>query len=77
VLGLLAAGRTNDEIAAQLVLSPATVERHVANLYRKIGARRRAEAATYAFNHGLLHRPPVSRTCPAMRTLAAQYMVPR
>jgi DNA-binding NarL/FixJ family response regulator len=57
VLGLLAAGRTNDEIAAQLVLSPATVERHVANLYRKIGARRRAEAATYALNHGLLPSP--------------------
>jgi DNA-binding CsgD family transcriptional regulator len=54
VLGLLAAGKTNKEIAAQLVLSPATVERHVANLYRKIGARRRAEATAYALNHGLL-----------------------
>jgi DNA-binding CsgD family transcriptional regulator len=54
VLGLLAAGKTNKEIAAQLILSPATVERHVANLYRKIGARRRAEATAYALNHGLL-----------------------
>ena len=54
VLGLLAAGRTNKEIAAQLVLSPATVERHVANLYPKIGARRRAEAATCALKHDLL-----------------------
>ncbi len=54
MLGLLAAGRTNKEIAAQLFLSPATVERHVANVYRKIGARRRAEAATYALNHGLV-----------------------
>ena len=53
VLALLAAGRTNKEIAAQLVLSPATVERHVANLYRKIGARRRAEATAYALHHGL------------------------
>jgi len=31
----------------------ATVERHVANLYRKIGARRRAEATAYALSHGL------------------------
>jgi DNA-binding CsgD family transcriptional regulator len=54
VLGLLAAGKTNKEIAGELVLSPATVERHVANLYRKIGARRRAEATAYALNHGLL-----------------------
>jgi DNA-binding CsgD family transcriptional regulator len=53
VLGLLAEGRTNKEIAAELVLSTATVERHVANLYRKIGARRRAEATAYALNHGL------------------------
>jgi DNA-binding NarL/FixJ family response regulator len=56
VLGLLAAGRTNKEIASQLVLTPATVERHVTNLYRKIGVRRRAEAATYALDHGLLQR---------------------
>ena len=53
VLRLLAAGKTNKEIAAELVLSPATVERHVANLYRKIGARRRAEATAYALTHGL------------------------
>lgn len=52
VLTLLAAGATNKEIAEQLVLSPATVERHVANLYRKIGVRRRAEATAYALLHG-------------------------
>lgn len=53
VLALLAAGNTNKEIAAELVLSPATVERHVTNLYRKIGARRRADATAYALHHGL------------------------
>jgi DNA-binding CsgD family transcriptional regulator len=42
VLRLLAGGRTSKEIAAQLVLSAHTVERHIANLYAKIGARRRA-----------------------------------
>jgi non-specific serine/threonine protein kinase len=53
VLGLLAAGRTNREMAAALGLSPKTVERHLANIYAKIGARNRAEAATYALRHGL------------------------
>ena len=57
VLRLLAAGRTNKEIAAELFLSPATVERHVANLYRKIGVRRRTEATAYALSHGLLESP--------------------
>jgi DNA-binding CsgD family transcriptional regulator len=47
VLRLLADGRTNAEIAARLVISVHTVERHLANVYRKIGARNRAEAAGY------------------------------
>ncbi|MDQ3974304.1 MAG: LuxR C-terminal-related transcriptional regulator [Actinomycetota bacterium] len=53
VLRLLAGGNTNKEIAAQLVLSVATVQRHVANLYRKIGARGRADATAYALKRGL------------------------
>jgi DNA-binding CsgD family transcriptional regulator len=57
VLSLLAGGRTNKEIAAALVLSPGTVERHVANFYRKIGAHRRAEATVYALDHGLVDSP--------------------
>jgi DNA-binding CsgD family transcriptional regulator len=48
VLRLLAAGRSNKEIAAELVLSVHTAERHVANIYRKIGARNRADAAAFA-----------------------------
>lgn len=51
VLALVAAGQTNKEIAANLFLSPATVERHVANLYRKIGTRNRAEATAFARDH--------------------------
>jgi DNA-binding CsgD family transcriptional regulator/pimeloyl-ACP methyl ester carboxylesterase len=54
VLGLIAAGRTTREIAATLVLSERTVERHVADLYAKIGARNRAEATAYAARAGLL-----------------------
>jgi DNA-binding NarL/FixJ family response regulator len=55
VLVLLAAGRTSQEIAGALVLSPATVSRHIANIYVKIGARNRAEATAFAMSHGL-HR---------------------
>ena len=53
VLRLLAAGESNRQIARHLGLSPHTVERHVANLYRKIGARGRADATAYALRSGL------------------------
>ena len=54
VLRLVAGGETNAGIAQQLGLSVHTVERHAANLYRKIGARGRADAATYAVRRGIL-----------------------
>jgi len=47
ILGHVAAGRTNAEIAALLFVSVPTVSRHVANLYRKIGVRNRAEATAH------------------------------
>jgi DNA-binding NarL/FixJ family response regulator len=53
VLGLLAQGLTNKEIATVLWLSDRTVERHITGLYRKIGAQRRAEATAFALHHGL------------------------
>jgi DNA-binding CsgD family transcriptional regulator len=53
VLSLLAEGRTSKEIAQQLSLSVTTVQRHVANIYAKIGVRNRAEATGYALRHGL------------------------
>jgi ATP/maltotriose-dependent transcriptional regulator MalT len=53
VLGLVAAGLTNKEIAARLVLSVATVERHIANIYGKIGAGRRYDAIAFARSHDL------------------------
>jgi predicted ATPase/DNA-binding NarL/FixJ family response regulator len=53
ILGLVAAGRTNREIADALYLSVRTVERHVTNLYAKIGARGRADATAFALRHGL------------------------
>jgi DNA-binding CsgD family transcriptional regulator/pimeloyl-ACP methyl ester carboxylesterase len=53
VLRLLAAGESNRQMARRLGLSPHTIERHVANLYRKIGARGRADATAYALRNGL------------------------
>jgi DNA-binding CsgD family transcriptional regulator len=57
VLRLLATGRSTREIAAELVLSAFTIERHITNIYRKIGARGRAEAAAYAYSRGLVSGP--------------------
>jgi DNA-binding CsgD family transcriptional regulator len=53
VLRLIGAGATNKEIATHLVVSVATAERHVANIYTKIGVRNRAEATAFALRHGL------------------------
>ena len=53
VLRLLAAGRSNREMAAALCRSERTVERHLGSLYRKIAARNRAEATAFALRHGL------------------------
>jgi DNA-binding NarL/FixJ family response regulator len=53
VLRLLAHGDSNAEIARSLGITVHTVERHTANLYRKIGARGRTDAAAYALRHGL------------------------
>jgi DNA-binding NarL/FixJ family response regulator len=51
---LISRGASNREVAAQLVVSPTTVGRHVENLYRKIGVRSRAAAAVFAMEHDLL-----------------------
>jgi pimeloyl-ACP methyl ester carboxylesterase/DNA-binding CsgD family transcriptional regulator len=53
ILRLVAAGRTNREISAELVLSLRTVARHITNMYGKIGARSKADATAYAFRHNL------------------------
>jgi pimeloyl-ACP methyl ester carboxylesterase/DNA-binding CsgD family transcriptional regulator len=54
VLRLIAGGFTNAEIADALNLSVRTVERHIGNLYGKIGARGRADATAYALTRGLV-----------------------
>jgi DNA-binding CsgD family transcriptional regulator len=54
VLKLIAQGRSNQQIADQLVLSVRTVERHITNLYAKIGARSKADATAYALRNHLV-----------------------
>ena len=56
ILGLLALGYTNPEIAEQLVLSVRTVETHRANIQRKTNAASRADLTAYAVEHGLVDR---------------------
>ncbi len=58
ILGLIAAGRSNREMAADLFLSVRTVERHITNIYGKVGARSRAEATAYAFRNDLTDISP-------------------
>ena len=54
VLRLLAAGRTNRTIAAELVLSERTVDRHVSNIFAKLGVASRTAATAFAYEHDLL-----------------------
>jgi DNA-binding NarL/FixJ family response regulator len=53
VLRLVATGGTNREIADRLFLSVRTVERHIGNVYAKIGVHDRRSARLYALRHGL------------------------
>ncbi len=54
VLRLLASGRTNRAIAAELFLSEKTVARHVSNIFTKLGLSTRAAATAYAYENGLV-----------------------
>jgi len=56
VLGLIALGFTNPEIADKLVLSVRTVETHRANIQRKTSSTTRAELVAYAIEHDLAER---------------------
>jgi DNA-binding NarL/FixJ family response regulator len=54
VLRLVATGRTNRAIAAELVLSQRTVDRHMSNIFTKLGVPSRAAATAWAYEHRLV-----------------------
>jgi DNA-binding NarL/FixJ family response regulator len=54
VLRLVAAGKTNKAIAAELLLSEKTVDRHVSNIFIKLGVPSRAAATAFAYEHRLV-----------------------
>ena len=54
VLRLVASGRSNPQIAADLVLSEKTVARHLSNIFTKLDVGSRTAAAAYAYEHGLV-----------------------
>jgi ATP/maltotriose-dependent transcriptional regulator MalT len=54
VLRSVAAGATNKAIAAELVLSERTVDRHVSNIFTKLGVSSRTAATAYAYEHQLV-----------------------
>jgi LuxR family maltose regulon positive regulatory protein len=54
LLGLIAAGRSNKEIAAELYISIGTVKRHTVNIFNKLDVKNRTEAVAKARKLGLL-----------------------
>lgn len=61
VIGLIAEGMTNQEIARALHVSTATVKTHINNLFAKTGLKDRAQAVRYAYRHGLAQPPGSTR----------------
>jgi DNA-binding NarL/FixJ family response regulator len=72
VLGHIAAGLSNAEIAAALYLSEATVKTHINHIFSKTGLRDRAQLVGYAFRNGLASAELVPRALLAPLALLAQ-----
>ena len=61
VLGLLARGHTNKQIARLLAISPKTVSNHIEHIYSKLGVSTRTQAAMFAMRSGLVGDPTADR----------------
>ena len=72
ILGLMAAGMTNPQIAAQLMIGAGTVKTHTLNIYRKLEVANRTQAIVRAQELGLLTRLIPSRAQHILRTYASQ-----
>ena len=57
ILGALAKGKSNDEIAKELWVTQQTVKFHLTNIYRKLGVKNRTEATRLAYQRGLVENP--------------------
>ena len=57
VIGLITQGKTNDQIARQLYLSPNTLKRYIRTAYRKIGVERRSQAVAWGYENGMAPIP--------------------
>jgi len=53
VLGLVAQGKSNDDVARALFITTKTVKYHLTSIFQKLGVRNRTEAAAFAITHGL------------------------
>ena len=57
ILGALARGLSNDQIAKEFWVAPQTVKFHLTNIYRKLEVKNRTEATRIAYQHGLVESP--------------------
>jgi DNA-binding NarL/FixJ family response regulator len=71
ILALVAAGRSNARIAAELWVTEQTIKFHLSNVYRKLGVANRTEASHYAHVHELLDAAPAMATRRAPAPVAA------
>lgn len=65
IIGALADGQTNKDIAGTLGISEATVKHHLTNVYDKLGVYNRVELVLFAVNHGLCRTSTISAVLPS------------
>lgn len=61
VVALVGEGRTNKEIAGELVIEECTVEHHLHSVFRKLGFKTRTQVAKFAWDHGITYIKPTQQ----------------